>query len=180
MRMLTLALTIGLATTAGAADDYCPALLDHEVRRLGSDQTVRLCDEYRGKVLLIVNTASRCAFTSQYEDLETLYGRYRDRGLEVLGFPSNDFGQQEPGTEQEIKQFCKLTYGVKFPMFAKTRVKKDNADPLYRALGEAAGAYPRWNFYKYLVGRDGRLIDSFNSFRSPTDGAIEKAVERAL
>ena len=180
MRLLTLALTIGLAAPAAGNEPDCPSLLDHEVRRLGSEETVRLCDAYRGKVLLIVNTASRCAFTSQYEDLETLYGRYRERGLEVLGFPSNDFGQQEPGTEQEIQQFCKLTYGVKFPMFAKTRVRKGDADPLYRALGEAAGSYPRWNFYKYLVGRDGELIDSYNSFRSPTGGAILEAIEKAL
>ena len=104
--------------------------LDFDVRRLGSDEIVNLKEAYGGKVVLIVNTASKCAFTGQYEGLEALYAKYRDRGLVVLGFPSNDFGGQEPGTEEQIKDFCRLTYSVKFPMFAKTEVKKGKADPL--------------------------------------------------
>jgi len=155
-------------------------LLNHDTRRLGGDETVNLKDAYAGKVVLIVNTASKCAFTSQYEGLEALYAKYRDRGLVVLGFPSNDFGGQEPGSEAQIQDFCRLTYGVKFPMFAKTRVKKGAADPLFQALGEAAGRYPKWNFHKYLIGRDGRLVDNYLSWTSPQSSKIVSAVEAAL
>ena len=121
----------------------CPDTLDFSARQLATDEVVNLCEAYRGKVVLIVNTASKCAYTDQYEGLEALYDQYRDRGLVVLGFPSNDFGGQEPGTEQEIKRFCRLTYSVKFPMFEKTHVRKDRADPLYRLLGEQAGEFPQ-------------------------------------
>lgn len=155
-------------------------LLDLDVRPLGGQEMVNLKQAYRGKVVLIVNTASKCAFTGQYEGLEALYAKYRDRGLIVLGFPSNDFGGQEPGTEAQIKDFCRLTYSVKFPMFAKTQVKKGKADPLFEALGEAAGRYPRWNFHKYLIGRDGRLVDNYLSFTSPRSRTIVSAVEELL
>lgn len=155
-------------------------LLDFEVRRLGSDETLNLKDAYGGKVILIVNTASKCAFTGQYEGLEALYAKYRDRGLVVLGFPSNDFGGQEPGTETQIRDFCRLTYSIKFPMFAKTQVKKGKADPLFQALAEAAGRYPKWNFHKYLIGRDGRLVDNYLSFTSPQSETIVNAVEELL
>ena len=156
------------------------SLLDHEVRRLGSEERVNLQQAYQGKVVLIVNTASRCAFTDQYAGLEALYGRYRDRGLVVLGFPSNDFGNQEPGKEAEIKDFCRLTYGVKFPMFAKSRVSEGQADPLFRALGEAAGRYPQWNFHKYLIDRDGNLVDNYLSFVPPQNRGLIEAIEAHL
>jgi glutathione peroxidase len=155
-------------------------LLDHEARRLNSDETVNLKEAYAGKVVLVVNTASKCAFTGQYEGLEALYAKYRDRGLVVLGFPSNDFGGQEPGNEQQIQDFCRLTYSVEFPMFAKTRVKKGSADPLFEGLAEAAGRYPKWNFHKYLVDREGRLVDNFLSFTSPQSGAVIKSIENTL
>ncbi|MCB1801443.1 MAG: glutathione peroxidase [Gammaproteobacteria bacterium] len=155
-------------------------LLDHEVRRLGSDEVVNLKQAYAGKVVLIVNTASKCAFTGQYEGLEALYATYRDRGLVVLGFPSNDFGGQEPGSEQQIKDFCRLAYSVKFPMFAKTSVRKGSADPLFEGLAQAAGRYPKWNFHKYLIGRDGRLVDNFLSFTSPQSRTVVDAIERQL
>lgn len=154
--------------------------LDHEVRRLGSDEVVNLKDAYGGKVVLIVNTASKCAFTGQYEGLEALYDRYRDRGLVVLGFPSNDFGAQEPGTEEAIQDFCRLTYSVEFPMFGKTRVRKGKADPLFQGLAEAAGRYPKWNFHKYLVDRDGRVVDDFLSWTSPQSGTVVDAIEKLL
>lgn len=155
-------------------------LLDHEVRRLNSDEKVNLKQAYGGKVILIVNTASKCAFTDQYEGLEALYDKYRDQGFVVLGFPSNDFGNQEPGTEDQIKDFCRLTYSVKFPMFAKTKVRKGSADPIFQALGETAGRYPKWNFYKYLIDRDGKLADSFVSFTSPKSNRLVHAIERTL
>jgi glutathione peroxidase len=141
---------------------------------------VNLKEAYGGKVVLIVNTASKCAFTGQYEGLEELYARYRDRGLVVLGFPSNDFGGQEPGSEAQIKDFCRLTYSVKFPMFAKTEVKKGKADPLFTALAESAGRYPKWNFHKYLLDREGRVVDNYLSFTSPQSATIVDAVEKLL
>lgn len=175
-------LLAGLSGAAAAdAQDPRPAgLLDHEVRRLGSDEVVNLGRAYAGKVLLIVNTASKCAFTGQYEGLEALYERYRERGLVVLGFPSNDFGGQEPGSEDQIQDFCRLTYSVRFPMFAKTRVRQGAADPLFAALGEAAGRHPRWNFHKYLVDRDGRLVADFPSSTSPQSATVVDAIERLL
>jgi glutathione peroxidase len=177
INMLTLLAIFGTAPVqAGAAEE----LLDFDVRRLGSEETINLKEAYGGKVVLIVNTASKCAFTGQYEGLEELYARYRDRGLVVLGFPSNDFGGQEPGSEAQIKDFCRLTYSVKFPMFAKTAVKKGKADPLFTALAESAGRYPQWNFHKYLLDREGRVVDNYLSFTSPQSAAIVDAVEKLL
>ena len=177
IKMLTLLTIFGFGPVQGAPQ---PDLLDHDARRLSSEETVNLKETYGGKVVLIVNTASKCAFTGQYEGLEALYAKYRDRGLVVLGFPSNDFGGQEPGTEAQIQDFCRLTYSVKFPMFAKTRVKKGAADPLFQALGDTAGRYPKWNFHKYLIDRDGRLVDNYLSFTSPQSRTIVNAVEDLL
>ena len=158
----------------------CPETLDFEVRKLASDEKVRLCDEYRGKVVLVVNTASKCAFTGQYEGLEKLYADYKDKGLVVLGFPSNDFGGQEPGSEEKIQEFCRLTYSVRFPMFEKMHAKKDVADPLYRKLGEMSGSYPRWNFHKYLIDKNGNLAGSYSSFTKPQSGKLVRAIEKLL
>ena len=177
------ALTVAASMLMGAAT--APAaqtadLLDHDVRRLNSDEVINLREAYAGKVVLVVNTASKCAFTGQYEGLEALYAQYRDRGLVVLGFPSNDFGGQEPGTEQQIRDFCRLTYSVKFPMFAKTQVKKGRADPFFAGLAETAGRYPKWNFHKYLIDREGRLVDDYLSFTSPQSDAVVSAIEGLL
>jgi glutathione peroxidase len=158
----------------------CPALLDFELRPLGGKEPARLCEAYAGKVLLVVNTASKCGYTPQYEGLEALYELYRERGFVVLGFPSNDFANQEPGTAQEIQDFCRLTYGVRFPMFEKTRAAQPDASPLYRALGEAAGEYPRWNFHKYLLDRDGRLVGSYRSAVEPDDPELVRKIEELL
>lgn len=155
-------------------------LLDVVVRRLNGKQEENLAQAYRGKVILIVNTASQCGFTPQYAGLDKLYATYKDRGLVVLGFPSNDFANQEPGTENEIQAFCRLSYGVKFPMFAKTRVLKRNADPLYRRLGQAAGKYPRWNFHKYLISRQGQLVASYSSFTRPLSKKLIRRIESLL
>ena len=163
-----------------AAQDACPAALDFHKRPLTGKEPVHLCELFRGKVVLMVNTASKCAFTPQYEGLEALYARYRERGLVVAGFPSNDFGGQEPGSEKQIKDFCRLTYSVQFPMFEKTPVRGAQADPLYRYLFDATGDAPQWNFHKYLIGRDGRVVSSFASSTSPEDPRLIEAIEALL
>lgn len=155
-------------------------LLDVEVHPLNGTQAINLYDTYQGKVVLIVNTASECGFTPQYDGLEKLYAKYQDRGLVVLGFPSNDFANQEPGTEQAIQQFCRTTYGVEFPLFAKTRVRKNVADPLYQRLATLAGEYPAWNFHKYLLNRDGKLVASYSSFTRPDSEKLIKQIEALL
>ena len=155
-------------------------LLNQDFRRLASTEEVNLCEAYSGKVLLIVNTASKCGNTPQYDGLEKLYDQYGDEGLVVLGFPSNDFMGQEPGSEETIEEFCRLTYGVEFPMFEKTSVKKENAHPFYTALADSAGTYPTWNFHKYLIGRDGELIKEFSPRTKPYDPDLVTAVELAL
>jgi len=165
-----------LQTAALAATN----LLDHDVRRLNSDEVVNLNETYGGKVILIVNTASKCAYTNQYEGLEALYKTYGNNGLVVIGFPSNDFAGQEPGTEKKIQDFCRLTYSVQFPMFAKTSVKKGSADPFYTSLAEAAGRYPKWNFHKYLIDRDGRLVEDYLSAISPDSSSLIEAIEALL
>lgn len=149
-------------------------------RQLDSDQQEDLGEVYAGKVLQVVNSASRCAFTGEYDGLQKLYAEYQSKGLEVLGFPSNDFGSQEPGNEQSIKNFCRLTYGVQFPMYAKTRVKGKDADPFYVALASAAGQSPSWNFHKYLLDREGRLVGSYSSFVKPQGEKLTKAIEKLL
>ena len=167
---------------AGRAADTlpCPAALDFYKRPLLGEQDQHLCELWRGQVVLVVNTASKCAFTPQYEGLEQLYARYRSRGLVVSGFPSNDFGAQEPGTEKQIRDFCRLTYSVEFPMFAKTRVLGPDADPLYRHLVTVTGDTPRWNFHKYLLDRDGRVVGSFPSHVRPDDPRLVEAIEALL
>jgi glutathione peroxidase len=168
-----------LAMAAEAAPAACPALLQKTFKRLQDDAPQNLC-QYAGKVLLVVNTASYCGFTPQYEGLEKLYAAYGAQGLVVLGFPSNDFGQQEPGKGKDIADFCFNTYGVKFPMFEKSVVTGKNANPLFLELAKAGGGSPRWNFYKYLVGRDGKLIDSYSSMTAPDGSSIVSDVKKAL
>jgi glutathione peroxidase len=153
----------------------CPSLLDRSMNTL-LDQPQSLC-EYAGKVLLVVNTASQCGYTPQYEGLEALYRKYRARGLVVLGFPSNDFGGQEPGSNREIAEFCVNQYAIDFPMFAKTELKKN---PLYLELARATGAAPRWNFHKYLVDRTGSEVHSFDTRVDPADPRLAAAIEKLL
>lgn len=170
--------TAKLAGPAGAEAE-CPPLLRHSFPRLQTGTAQALC-QYRGKVLLVVNTASYCGYTNQYEGLEALYRWYRDRGLVVLGFPSNDFGAQEPGTNAEIAQFCRTTYGVEFPMFEKAAGAPVVANPLYRELIRRTGTAPRWNFHKYLVDRTGQQVTSYGSDVDPKDRSFIAAVERLL
>jgi glutathione peroxidase len=136
---------------------------------------------YRGKVVLVVNTASRCGFTPQYKDLQTLHAELKDRGLVVIGVPSNDFGGQEPGDATQIREFCTSRFGVDFPLMEKCSVKDGKAQaPLYRWLGRKTGKLPSWNFCKYLVAADGEKVEFFPSSASPTRGKLRQAIERAL
>jgi glutathione peroxidase len=158
-----------------SVESPCPSILDHKFANL-LDEQVSLC-QFSGKVLLIVNTASECGYTPQYEGLEKLYRRYRDKGFTVLGFPANDFGGQEPGSNKEIAQFCHVNYGITFPMFAKTSVVGANANALYRALAAKTGKPPRWNFHKYLLDRQGRVVASFPGEVAPDDPRLIAAIE---
>lgn len=176
--LITFVVTIFIpAKNLSASETACPQTLNFTMRTLGSDREVNLCKEYLGKVIVVVNTASKCGFTYQYEGLESLYRHYKDRGLVVVGFPSNDFGGQEPGTEKQIQTFCRLTYGVEFPMFEKTRVAKHHADPIYQLLGSLAGEYPQWNFHKYILDRNGNLVASFNSRIEPQSKEVINTLE---
>lgn len=156
------------------------SLLNVSYRPLAGKTAVNLNEKYAGQVLLVVNTASKCGFTPQYEGLEALQRQYTAQGFSVLGFPSNDFMQQEPGTEKEIQEFCTLTYGVKFPMFEKVHVIGAEVTPLYRSLQQATGVAPGWNFHKYLIGRDGRVLANFPSKVKPDDPELLAAITRAL
>ncbi|WP_415442906.1 glutathione peroxidase [Acetobacter fabarum] len=137
---------------------------------------------YRGQPILIVNTASKCGFTPQYEGLQALWTQFHKAGLVVIGVPSNDFGQQEPGTSEDIATFCQKNYGVAFPMAARSVVKGQNAIPLFKWLDAELGflARPRWNFFKYLIGRNGQPVAWFSSITPPTSARVRNAVERAL
>lgn len=158
----------------------CSELLDFSFRPLAGKTPIKLCERFEGKVLLIVNTASKCGFTYQYEALEALHAELEGQQFTVLGFPSNDFMGQEPGSEEEIREFCTLTYGVRFPMFEKISVKGTGAHPLYRLLAETGGGAPAWNFHKYLIGRDGRVIAGFGSRVKPDSADLRAAIDSAL
>ena len=173
-------LTILFLTLPAIAATAEPTLLDREFRKLASDEIVNLGETYRGKVLLVVNTASKCGNTPQYDGLEKLYQEFGEDGLVVLGFPSNDFFGQEPGTEEEIQEFCRLTYKVKFPMFEKVTVKGDDAHPFFVDLADATGTYPTWNFHKFLIGRDGNVIREFSPRTKPWDDDLAANIRAAL
>ncbi len=175
-----LALLAASPVSAAPSPTDCPPTLNFEKRVLAGKDRVNLCAEYLGKVVLIVNTASKCGYTPQFEGLEALHREYRDRGLVVLGFPSNDFGGQDPGSEERTRDFCRLTYGVGFPMYERTHAKQGKADGLYRVLGDLAGQYPRWNFHKYLLDREGRLVGSYASHVKPEDRRLRDAIEGQL
>ncbi|MBN8750598.1 Hydroperoxy fatty acid reductase gpx1 [Xylophilus ampelinus] len=189
---LALALTTGLglapatfaqtppakAAPAAPADSACPPILQHTFGRLQDEKPQSLC-QYAGKVVLVVNTASFCGFTPQYKGLEELDRKYRDKGLVVLGFPSNDFAQ-ESGSNKEIADFCESTFGVKFPMFVKTSVRGSDANPLFKELAKQTGTTPKWNFYKYLIARDGKVVDAYSSMTAPDDKAFIQTIESQL
>jgi glutathione peroxidase len=176
--IIVLGCLIGAPDSHAAEASACPPTLNHVFPRLQDESPQSLC-QYSGRVLLVVNTASYCGFTPQYAGLEALHAKYKDRGLAVLGFPSNDFAQ-ETGGNREIAQFCESTYGVKFPMFAKTSVRGAQANAFYRQLAQAAGRQPLWNFYKYLIARDGKVVASYSSLTGPTDAGLIREIEKQL
>jgi len=167
------------AAPVSAASLACPAVLQHRFNRLQDGVPQDLC-QFAGKVLLVVNTASYCGFTNQYEGLERLNGQLGARGLVVLGFPSNDFGQQEPGNAKQIADFCFNTYAVRFPMFAKSSVVGKDANPLFLALARASGKAPGWNFHKYVVDRRGRVVGGFAGEVQPEAPALLALLNKAL
>ncbi|TXI78656.1 MAG: glutathione peroxidase [Dechloromonas sp.] len=169
-------LFLGVVPVAEAA---CPDLLKHEFTGLNDGKPLPLC-QFQGKVLLVVNTASYCGFTNQYDGLEKLHDRLKDKGLVVLGFPSNDFGEQEPGSDKQIADFCRLTYGVEFPMVSKTVVKGDKANAFYKELAKRSGSKPAWNFHKYLISRDGQQVVAFSSTTSPEDKSLLARIDEFL
>lgn len=166
------------AQTPGTADASCPALLRHAFNRLQDGAPQSLC-QYRGKVILVVNTASKCGYTKQFDALEGMYAKYKDRGLVVIGFPSNDFNQ-ELETNKEIAEFCRTTYGVRFPLFQKDAGGSLTVNPFYVELARATGQAPKWNFYKYVVDRDGKAVASFKSDVTPDSRELVALIERLL
>jgi len=172
------ALLAPLGAATAAEPPACPVLLRHTFPRLQDEKPQDLC-QYSGRVLLVVNTASFCGFTPQYEGLEKLYAGYRDRGLVVLGFPSNDF-LQESGSNKDIADFCENTFGVKFPMFGMTAVRGRDANALFRELAEQTGRAPLWNFHKYLIARDGKVGGQYSSLTRPDDPALLRVIEQQL
>jgi glutathione peroxidase len=160
-----------LLTAASNIYDFTMKSIDGQPTPLAS---------FRGKVLMVVNVASRCGFTPQYAALESVYEKYKDRGFVIAGFPANNFGGQEPGSDQEIKQFCSAKYNVKFPMFSKISVAGGDQDPLYKYLTSARGGEIEWNFTKFLIGRDGRILNRFPSEVTPDSPEVIAAIEKAV
>jgi len=167
------------ALLASASSFACPSLLDHQVERLTGGKPQSLC-QYEGRVVLVVNTASECGYTGQYEGLQALYKRYGDRGLVILGFPSNAFGGQEPGSNQKIAEFCQANFGVSFPLFAKVEVNPITKDPVFARLAAASGKAPKWNFHKYLIDRSGQRVESFESGVEPQSKELVQRIEALL
>ena len=176
MKKLT-ALALGLMIAPQSRASEAGSFFDLEAARLGGE--VEKLSTYKGKVVLVVNTASECGFTPQYAGLQKLYEELAPKGFVVLGFPSNEFGGQEPGGAEEIRKFCDRRFHVTFPMFDKVKTKGEEASPVYRFLTRGQPE-PKWNFYKYLVGKDGRVIDSYSSVVSPSSNTIRHDIEKAL
>lgn len=165
------------ASTSVASN--CPALLDSQQRLLSSTESINLCSEFKGKTLLVVNTASQCGFTSQYAGLEALYQQYKEQGFTIVGFPSNDFNQDR-GSEQNSAKVCYLDYGVTFPMMARSSVRGREANPVFSEISKQSGVEPRWNFYKYLINREGEVVATFPSTTKPNDTVLNKLIQQQL
>lgn len=175
---LALCVVPGSPQANSSADANCPALLNQKFNTLqGKPQD--FC-QFSGKVLVVVNTASYCGYTGQYKGLQAIYDKYKDQGLVVVGFPANDFGKQEPGTNGEVADFCERTYKVKFPLIEKTSVVEGQANPLHEALFKATRDRPKWNFHKYVIGRDGKTVKSFGSGVAPDSAEFVKQIETLL
>ena len=175
--LTTMALTLGTNQMANAANATCPDLYNHQVTTL-QGQTVNLCD-YQNKPILVVNTASKCGFTPQFDALESLYTKNKDKGLLVIGFPSNDF-RQDPGENKAIGDFCKMTYGVNFPMATKSSVSGPNANPFYKQLIAKTGTTPQWNFYKYVILPGGKEVFAYESTVLPDSAEIASKIKPYL
>lgn len=183
---VSLAIALGMSSPKGFAaagiqteQAPCPTLLKHEFPRLQDEKNVSMCS-LAGKVVLVVNTASYCGYTSQYNELEKIHQQYKDQGFSVLGFPSNDFGGQEPKSNKQIADFCANTFGVQFPMMAKSSVRGPSANPFYKQLAAATGQEPAWNFHKYLIDRQGKVIGVYPSGVSPLNKTLVTAIRSAL
>ncbi|AYC33686.1 glutathione peroxidase [Pseudomonas cavernae] len=176
-RLLFAALLLAALAGPALATD-CPALLQGELPKLRAKESIDLCERFAGKPLLIVNTASHCGFAPQFKGLEALYKRYRAQGLEVLGVPSNDF-KQEAADSSETAKICYVNYGVTFTMTEPQKVTGDEAIPLFKDLAEQSSA-PRWNFYKYVVDRQGKVVASFSSLTKPDSDSLRAALEQAI
>lgn len=171
-------LLCALIVITGNAWSKCPEFLNHDFRKLHSKESIQLCDLATNNVLLLVNTASHCGFTPQFKDLEAIHQRYRDKGLVVIGFPSNDF-DQAASSEEKAHQICHVNYGVSFTMVAPSSVRGNHANPVFAELARQSHA-PSWNFSKYLVDRDGRVVKMFGSNISPQDDILTTALEHLL
>jgi glutathione peroxidase len=170
---MTILLALALATSHSTIMSF------HELKTRSLDGNPVDLAQYRGKVVLVVNTASECGYTPQYEGLEKLYAGMKDRGLVVIGFPSNDFGKQEPGSAEQIQTFCRTKYGVKFPLMEKVKTTGEGQSPVYAFLSATDGG-PKWNFHKYLVGKNGKVVKSFPSKVDPESPELKAAIETAL
>ncbi|MEH6911499.1 MAG: glutathione peroxidase [Oceanicoccus sp.] len=179
MKLQTISVLLLSAFASTFSIAQCNSLLDYETRKLRSDEAINLCDAYQGKVIVMVNTASQCGFTPQFKSLEQLHQRYKDQGLVVLGFPSNDF-KQEHKDESKTADVCYVNYGVTFQMLATSHVTGDNANPVFKQLAKQTGRAPSWNFNKFIVGKDGKAIKYFPSSELPLGGNLEKSVIDAL
>lgn len=179
MKLSSLLLPLALFASSSVFANQCPDLLKFAKRKLNSQEVVNLCNEYQGKTVLFVNTASYCGFTPQFKGLEALYSDYKDKGLVVLGFPSHDFNQED-NDEGKTAELCQLTYGVKFPMFEAISVRGDDADPLYRMLERKSGTSVKWNFYKYLMDKNGNIVESYSSFTKPDDADFIEDINKAI
>ncbi len=179
MKTTWLVMTLISMVSFPALGRQCPEILQSTQRLLNTDQSVDLCQRFKGKTLLVVNTASQCGFTSQYTQLEQLHQAYQQQGFSVVGFPSNDF-KQDRGSEAQSAKVCYLDYGVTFPMMARSQIKGSQANPVFAQISQQAGVEPRWNFYKYLINREGQVVATFPSSTSPMSTTLTQAIEKHL